>query len=292
MIHKECIIKYLQKRSNTYYYRRRVPLEIQHLSSIRVILRLLSSNKKLALFLVDKYNNLFNMIGIGLKLDKDVSDLAFELGLASVPQGDMYRKFIDSHEVGKSRLQKIQRVLDVVKVLLPNDFSKIDMQLLSDVRNKILHLPKRNLAKYKDLSLHKIVLISVPQVDRLTAVTVKDYIVVLNAFLKFLYEMDIVNRHYSVKNVTKTTDNREDRVSLTLDTITKAIEGAKTAKLASSFILLYLTGMRPSEARLCKINTIDGIKCFDLTDTSIKLKTNASRRVIPVHRTRKNARRL
>ena len=136
-----------------------------------------------------------------MKLDKDVSDFIFELGLANVPQENMYQKFVNSYEVGESRLQKIQRVLDVVKVLLPTDFSKLDMQLLSDVRNKILHLPKRNLAKYKDLALHKIVSMKVPKEDRLTAVTVKDYIVVLNAFLKFLYEMDIVNRHYSVKNV-------------------------------------------------------------------------------------------
>jgi integrase len=224
------------------------------------------------------------MIDIGIKLDKDVNDFVFELGLSNVSQENMYQQFVNSYEVGEARLQKIQRVLEVVKVLLPTDFSKIDMQLLADVRNKILHLPKRNLAKYKDLALHKIASMHVPKEDRLTATTVKDYIVVLNAFLKFLYEMDIINRHYSIKNVIKTTDNRDDRVSLSSDTILKAVKGAKTAKLASSFILLYLTGMRPSEAHLCNITTIDGIKCFDLTDKSIKLKTNASRRVIPVHK--------
>ena len=41
--------------------------------------------------------------------------------------------------------------------------------------------------------------------------------------------------------------------------------------------------MRLSELYKCSINIVDGIKCFDLTDKTIDLKTQSSRRLIPVN---------
>ena len=277
-------MKHIQKRGNTWYYRRRVPTVIIHLSTVKTLYKPMSTDKVLAMKIATRYNNLFNMLIAGLQLGTDVSPYVTELGLKQIKHVDIYKQYIDSQEVGEDRLKKIARVLAVVKALLPKELTKIDKVLMDRVRNEIIHLPRRSLAKYKDIGIMELVGMNIPENERISPAAVKDYLVILNSFMRYLYEREMVSKPYAVKLVKKSTDDREERISLPVDTIRQAVDAAKTAKLASCFTLLYLTGLRPSEARLCTVTTVDSIKCFDLTDKSIKLKTNSSHRLIPVHR--------
>ena len=276
-------MKHIEKRGDTWYDRKRVPVSIMHLSTIKTLHKPLSKDREMAIKLVDKYNDLFNMLISGQKLGIDVSPYIAELGLNQQSSKDIYKQYIDSHEVGEDRLKKIARVMMVVKVLLPKELAKIDMALLDRVRNEIIHLPRRSLAKYKNIGIMELVGMKIPVNERISPSAVKDYLVILNSFIRYLHEREMVLKPYAVKLVKKTTDEREERVALSMGTIGSIIHSAKTAKLASCFTLLYLTGLRPSEARLCTVSIVDDIKCFDLMDKGISLKTQSSHRLIPVH---------
>lgn len=277
-------MKHITKRGNKFYYRRRIPSTLSHLSTIKVIYRPLSEDVDMAQELASIYDSTIIMIEYGLKLNQDVSQLVSNLGIKASKRTDLYEMYMNAQEVGNDRTAKILRLMLVVRELLPLDISKVDMAMLDSVRDNIILLPKRSLAKYKGVSVRKTLLMNAPAEDRLSTSAVNDHLFILNSLLKFAFERDMINKEYSVKMVKKTTTDKEERIALDLDTIKDTVKGSKTAKLASSFTLLFLTGMRPSEAYKCKITEVDGIKCFDLTDTSIKLKNKGSHRLIPVHK--------
>ncbi len=109
-------MKYLSLRSNTWYYRRRVPLSILHLCNTKRINRPLSTDKSLAIQLATKYNNLFNMIEIGLRLNQDLSKLMDEVGLNNrVSIIDIYEQYLKNQDVSSTRIAKISRLLSVLK---------------------------------------------------------------------------------------------------------------------------------------------------------------------------------
>lgn len=284
LVHKgKCIVKYIKKRGNTWYYRRRVPFSLLHLCNVKFINRALSANKKLALQLASRYENIFTMIDIGLKLNHDVSELIKELNFKPIVKINIYEQFIKHQDVSDNRKAKIERILSVLKVLLPNDLSTINMIILDTINQQLTKLPKRNIQKYRVKPIEELLKMKVPEAERLTIETINDYLKILNSFLKFAYERDAVDKPYTVNMSKKTTNNRDERLALPVDTIRQAINGAKRRELSSSFTLLYLSGLRPSEAFKCTVTTVAGIRCFDLTDRALQLKTKSSYRLIPVH---------
>ena len=60
------------------------------------------------------------------------------------------------------------------------------MTILAKVRNNILHLPRRSLSKYKNISISKLVSMKVSDEDKISTAASKDYLIVLNAFMKYL----------------------------------------------------------------------------------------------------------
>ncbi len=277
-------MKYLNLRNNTWYYRRRVPLSILHLCNTKRINRPLSTDKILARQLATKYDNLFNMIEIGLKLNQDVSKLMDEVNLNNgVANIDIYEQYLKNQDVSSTRIVKIKRLLSTVRVLLPKDLRRLNMSILDDIRNKIIHMPKRNIQKYRVMNVEDLVRMDIPTHHRITVETANDHLKILNSLMKFAYERDAVDKPYTVNMSKKTTNNRDERIALPVDTIRQAIKSAKTRELSSSFTLLYLSGLRPSEAFKCTVTAVDGIRCFDLTDLALQLKTKSSYRLIPVH---------
>ena len=280
---QDCIMKYIKIRGNTWYYRRRIPLSISHLCNVKFIYRPLSTNRKLALQLASRYENIFIMIDIGLKLNQDVRELIKELNFKPIDKINIYEQFIKHKDVSNNRKAKIERILSVLKVLLPNDLSTINMTTLDTIKQQLAILPKRNIQKYRVKPIEELLKMKVPKAERLTTETINDHLKILNSILKFAYERDMISKQYSVNMFKQPSGTRDERISLPVDTILKAVDDARTAKLASCFTLLYLTGMRSSEVYKCKVAVVDGIKCFDLRDKNISLKTNSSHRLVPVH---------
>ena len=276
-------MKYVKLRGNTYYYRRRVPLELQELANITVIHRPLSRDKYLAKQLANKYDNLFNMIDMCIKLNEDINKYVSELNL-KIEHTDIFAEYIARLDVSEERSIKVGKLIDVVKEFLPNDLSRIDLSKIDRIREGIIGLPRRSLSQYRYLEVSKLIRMDIPTEHRLGLGATNEHITALNAFLKYIHQRELTSREFRINLVKNTTNSRDAKVALPTDTIQNMIADTKKAKVRSSFTLLFLTGMRPSEAYVCKVTTIDGIKSFDLRDKSQKLKTKGSYRLIPVHK--------
>ena len=287
-------MKYIEYRGDTYYYRRRIPSSIQSRCSIKVIHRPLSTDKKLAYKLVTRYNHLFDMIDFGIKLKQDITPLIEELNLLASPKQriNIYESYLQNQDTSDKRLSKIQRILSVLKVLLPANISTVNMNTLDTIKHTLSTMPKRSTNKYRTMEIKEVVRIKAKPSERMSTETLNDHLKILNSLIKYCYERDLIAKPYSVTMAKKTTSSRNERVALTPDTVKQAITTSKTTELSNAFTLLYLTGLRPSEVSKCKITTIDGIQCFDLTDTSINLKSTSSHRLIPVHRSIKEPEKL
>ncbi len=133
------------------------------------------------------------------------------------------------------------------------------------------------------MPISEVIKINVPQKDSLAPRGVNAYLKTLKSFLQFCYKRNYISIQFDIALVKSDVGSRAERTALGIDTINKLINSASTIELQSAYTLLYLTGMRVSEAYKCKITAVDGIKCFDLTDTTISLKTKSSYRMIPVH---------
>jgi integrase len=184
--------------------------------------------------------------------------------------------------VSDTRIAKIKSLLGILKVMLPDDLNKLNMRILDGIKDKLQKLPKMNIQKYKVMPIIELLKVDIPSESRQSINTVNDYIKMLNALLKFAYEREAINRQYTVSLIKKTTSSREERHALDTNDL-HLLMNSSNEKLRPMYKLLYYSGMRLSEIYKCNITNVDGIKCFDLTDSNTILKTKSSYRLIPVH---------
>jgi len=225
------------------------------------------------------------MIDASLKLGHDISNLITELDFktrSSVQGTDIYERYLKHKNVSDTRTAKIKSLLYVLKVMLPNDLNKLNMSILDSIKDQLQKLPKMNIQKYKIMPITELLKADVPAESRQSISTVNDYIKMLNAILKFAYEREVLNRQYTVSLVKKTASSREERHALDAEDL-HLLMNSNHEKLMPMYKLLYYSGMRLSEIYKCKISTVDGVQCFDLTDNNLTLKTKSSYRLIPVH---------
>ena len=159
----------------------------------------------------------------------------------------------------------------------------ITFNLLDRVRTTIINLPRRNIQKYRSMPLKEVISTSVPDADKISSRSANEYIKTFNAILTFGHQRGYTEREFKLKVVKINASARNDRKALSLETINHLINTAQSTELRDSYTLLYLSGMRLSEAYKCKVTVVDGITCFDLRDCT-DLKTSVSRRLIPVHK--------
>ncbi len=226
---------------------------------------------------------MFMMIDVGLKLNQDINNLIIDLDLPKTIEGNIYEQYIGNLEVKPERLEYVTRQIYIYKDLLPYDLSTVDMDTLDRVRNQLINLPNRNVRKYKDIDTLKLIKMDIEPKDKVGISTVKNGLVLLNSFIKYAYQRNRIDKEYKVSMPKSNLSDRNERQALDVDAISKLLKGCRTAKLRLGYTLLYLTGLRPSEVSKCKVTMVDGVKCFDLTDTTVSLKTKGSYRLIPVH---------
>ena len=287
-------MKYIELRGSTYYYRRRIPSKLSKLIPVNILYRSLSKDKRSALKIATKYDHMFNMIDIGLKLSQDVSAVINELSVDAAPlplpttpakksNVDVFTMYRNSLNVSEKRMSKVSGFIETFREFMPSDFSDVTMTKLDKVKEQLQQLPRGTISKYKKIPKSKLVTMKIPKDELLSNDTINGSIKVLNAILKFAYERDLMNKHLTVKTLSLETSARDQREALPKEHITAILEQARSVQLHSAYKILYLSGMRPSEAYKCNIITVDGVECFDLSDKSIPLKTRSSHRIIPVH---------
>jgi len=289
-------MNYIQLRNNVYHYRRRVPSKLQPYYRTKTIYKSLSRHlsvaKSLSYELSVEIANAVAMVDLGLTPTIKHQEPIKEHSQTTVNNttqtsdksqfdfkevSELYTKSLD---VSERRLSELQKYISILNSLMSKNVTQTS---LDELRSKIKQLPKGNIQKYKKYSIDELLELDIPKDHLLSDKTRNEYLKVLNSILTFSYERDYLPKQFKVKTFTQKIDPREQRKALSKDTINKLISNAKSIKLAEAYKLLYLTGMRLSEAYKCSITTIDGIECFDLRDCG-SLKTASSKRLIPVHR--------
>lgn len=138
-------MKYINLRNNIYYYRRRIPSTFDSICNINRIYRPLSANRKLSIKLAKRYNDLFEIIEVGLRLNHNVDIYVQELDIQKTQQVDVYQLYISSLNVSSNRIAKINRLLTVIKALLPKCIDKLSMAQLDSIKHTIMELARRNI---------------------------------------------------------------------------------------------------------------------------------------------------
>ena len=130
------------------------------------------------------------------------------------------------------------------------------------------------------MSLNHIIKSTVEDKDKLSVKSQNEYLKTLRALLKFGNEREYINKIFVFTLFKNPVSARNQREALNHNEIKMLFNEPRIADMSK---ILYYSGMRLSEVYKCSISVIDGVKCFDLTDRTIQLKTESSYRYIPVH---------
>jgi len=267
-------------RRTTYHYRRRIPLSLTPFINTKFYFRSLSKDLKLALSISSKIDGIFDdllvMVKLGIK--PDISKLGIKI-LEPYPT-DSFLKMVDRSDNAQ---KTTQMHIELLLQLLPKDISLISQSKVDMIIDDIKHLPKRNIQKYKSKQVSELLKMDIPSDHHLGSRGVNGYLKTLKSFFDFCYKREYISRQFDIPLMKSQINSRDERQSLSKNTIIELINNSRSDELSSAYTILYLSGMRLSEAYKCKITMIDGVRCFDLTDRSIKLKTKSSYRLIPVH---------
>jgi len=244
--------------------------------------RTLSKDLRLAEMLAVNINAVFDelLASSSLGFKPDIS----KLGITSKNnEASAIETFLTAVKRSDDALKTTTMHMQILIHLLPKDISKTTANNIDNITSTLRELPKRNIQKYKLLSIKEVIKINVPTSDKLAPRGVNAYLKTLKSFLHFCYKRNYIEKQFDIVLVKSDVGSRAERTAVDINTIEELITSAKTVELQSAYRLLYLTGMRVSEAYKCKITVVDSIKCFDLRDTNVKLKTKNSYRLIPVH---------
>ena len=273
---------YITLRGNTYHYRRRVPHQLKNYIKMTYYFRTLSKDLKLAEILTSNFNAIFDELLASslLGFKPDIS----KLGINTISnEASASKIFLTTIERSEEALKTTTMHMQILIYLLPKDVSDTTANDIDNITSILRKLPKRNIQKYKQLSIKEVTKINVPHEDKLAPRGVNAYLKTLKSFLYFCYKRNYIEKQFDVALVKSDVGSRSERTALDINVVKKLIISAKTVELQSAYRLLYLTGMRVSEAYKCKITVVDDVECFDLRDTNTKLKTKNSYRLIPVH---------
>lgn len=270
---------YIHLRANTYHYRRRIPIELKQYIHASFFCKSLSKDRKTANILAKNFNSIFDELLIMVKLGLEPDIKKLKLKNQEESPLNMFLKVSRSYEADKTTRMH----LSVLEELLPKDISTIKQNTIDEIISMIKDLPKRNIQKYKNYTITELIRLKTPHDDKLSARGINAYLKTLKSYLSFCYKRNYIEKPFDIKMVKQTTTTRKERLALDIDTVKMLVNTAKSMELKSAYNLLFLTGMRPSEAFKCKLTMVDDVLCFDLTDPNEKLKTQNSYRLIPVH---------
>ncbi len=279
--------KYIIKRGNTYSYRRRIPKTLKPYFESgeykKALSSSLSDSNDLASLISAQFAKALLAMTIGQ--EPDVSELTSVTTVIPVKptnmrMSELAEEFIASLNIKESRVKTYRRILDTAIIIMGN---KINMSSLDRFKAQLPKMPKRNIEIYRKIPVREMIKRTFPEKDLISLKNCNEYIVVVNSMLIFGAERGYLDKPFRIKKYKITAAAREERRALDKDRIQWLIDTTQRHDVVSAYQILYLSGMRLSELFKCKVSTVDGIRCFDLTATDVSLKTDSSHRLIPVH---------
>lgn len=203
-------------------------------------------------------------------------------------------------------LPEVKRALDTFRELIGGDsvpVSSINRAMLNDYKNKLILLPKRTLKRYQGKSARDLLTMDIPVADRISKSNVNLHLKWVMALLDWADTNEKITKNPARKLTIKRTSlekNYKEFVKPYTDEEVRMIAGRLTyapnrpERFWAPLVAAY-TGGRLDE--ICQLLAKDvcevgGVLCIkitladDLTDpeTAKKVKTQASKRNVPVHR--------
>lgn len=306
-------IQYLSQNSNgAFIYRRRIPNELQEILQKETIKVSLGKELSLAIAKTNQFSHAIQQSIQVIQMRMSSSDkndllqnllepIGFKTSItkAVVPLWEVICKdYIKSVDVSSDELRDRSYFFFIIAPIIFKSILKSENPNINDVsfndildfQNLIAQLPKRNIQKYRDMDFALLVSsvkqskITIQDLEFLSTRTKNKYIKWLKAIFSFADVRDLITKNVTKSIVLKnTTKQREEREALSSEELITIYEKIENEELKYLFKILQLTGMRRSELYKCSIKHYDGVIFFDLTNSSEKLKTASSYRIIPVH---------
>ncbi|WP_333805080.1 DUF6538 domain-containing protein [Sulfurospirillum sp.] len=178
-------------------------------------------------------------------------------------------------------------MLNIFAEIVPKRSPVENMTLegILNLREIITKLPKRNIQRYRDMSVKELMKITPLAEEAISATTLNKYIKWTRKFYAFCTENDFIRKNPTATlGTVSNNDAITERLPLTPQEIRKLLELSKDEMVFHNGIkALAYSGMRLSELAKAKINNVEGLDCFDLSSKTLRLKTKASYRIIPIH---------
>lgn len=283
--------------SGLYTYRRRTPSKLLEYINKEIIKLSVGHNSNTALlYAVEVDSAIASSLEVAkLNVPKEVKVQMIESLLAkffavsqakSIPTTflEVSNEYVMTVQALPNKIHEYKQMGTTIGQILKGvELSKIDFHVLDTLKSKILKLPKRNIQKYRDMSLTSIMKVSIELDERISNTTVNIYLKYLKSVLRFAFNRGYIEKDFtsSIKSIAYN-EARLEREALALEEV-KMILANVNPEIGYLVKIFLLSGMRLSELYKCKVSKVDDMFCFDLSDTHLKLKTKSSYRVVPVH---------
>ena len=278
-------IPYLKETKTGFIYYRRVPKNLIDTIGFEFIRMNLGKDRLQAIIKAEELNN-----NLALKITTITTP-----SLSSII--DLYCKTKEDLEDIKTRKYFFTNIL--LSIFGDVSIDTITFDQMLELESKLKKFPKRYYKKYKRINPKKLWrmidnnTITIPPDKLISSGTLNHWLGYTKMLFNFATDRGFLKNNTSkVLKTRKRGPQRFERQGLTIEEY-KAIRPRIPHDLRSQPALLriltdtlLLSGLRRSELYKTKITTIEGIICFDLrgaNDRDLKLKTQASYRIVPVH---------
>lgn len=303
-------------KSNTFKYRRKVPNQLKPYINKAEIIKSLGKNQLEATTTANDFNRLIeealeitsiSSIPEQVKLDLIKDKLSPIVSINSIKEAqrdlmsELAQDYLNSLSVSQEEVQYRSYILlelfpSIFNLVIKNKNPKINevsYNHLVKARDILKLMPKRNIQKYRDMSLDELLrgltkgTIKTTSSELISTTTLNKQIKWLNALMNFAVKHKVLKYNPMATSITikRKSISRNERKSLTKEELDILEDDLKQSKTYPILNVLRYTGMRLSELYKYKLNTVDGVLCFDLREPKgdKPLKTISSYRIIPVH---------
>ena len=206
-----------------------------------------------------------------------------------------YTQEATSKETSTSQIAEVTRFLNNIFIPIvgaDTSMSMITLEEIIDFKDTLSQFPPRKVKPYNTYSTLEIANLIHKNgigndVKRIGKSTVNKYLSYTKAFFEYCKNTGLieVNPMALIGTSRGGANALEERHPLDKTEIAKLLEITKETPIINNAVkVLYTSGMRLSELYKFKVNKVNDVIVYDLTDREIKLKNKPSYRIIPIHR--------
>lgn len=298
---------HLVKVNDTFYYKIKVPTDLQSYFPCKVIKKSLKTRDlrdAKVLLVAMEYNSsrCFTLLRTGMLTDEVAKQLVDSI-LPFKQKSILHNKNMTLSEVTKEYIMakesgwtvKSKMVFEGVFRLLMDILGDVDVTTITrpvvlELRATLQKLPANMYKKYPGKSAKEVLVENIP--EPMSINSVNKHVAKLGSLLRYCTDEGILNRNTaSGLKISETKRADEERKSYSVEDVSKIVGNLPITKISPERYWIPLiglfSGMRLNE--ICQlyqsdIIQIENIWCFSINnEKDKKLKNNASARIVPIH---------